>query len=92
MKRTLLITLIAVSAATAIAFQTLKPAGKLKVEYSAEEWQTKLNILEYTKEVLKSSSVASNVALPLCDTLSSIQRQWLQQLQPQIKTDSAKKK
>lgn len=63
---------------------------KYEVSFTVGEWQTKLNIIEYSKEVLKKSSAPANVVLPLIDSLTKFQTDLVAQLKPQL--DTTKKK
>lgn len=78
----------------AFAFTTQPETKKLPVTFTIDEWQSKVNILEYAKAVIKESSVPINVAAPLIDSLTSLQNSLFVQLRPQLQSgyDSLQKK
>lgn len=68
------------------------PEKKLKVEFTLQEWVTKLNILNYITDLLKQSDVPTKVSLPIMDSIASISRSFTTQLQPQLPKDTTNKK
>lgn len=67
------------------------PEKKYSVNLSVNQWQQDINIIEYTKGVLKGSDAPAKIILPLIDSLTKIQNEFVTQLKVQI-ADSTKKK
>ena len=81
--------ILTVLAFIALSFSTSE-TKLLTVRYSVEDWQSKVNMLEYTKNVLKQSNSPANVVLPLTDSLTKFQNEIISQVRVQI--DTTKKK
>lgn len=79
--------LFALVLVTAFSFTTNEEKS-FSVKFTVNDWQSKLNLLEYTKNVLKNSSIPANVALPLSDSISKFQNEIVAQIQPQLKIDT----
>lgn len=65
---------------------------KYKMENTAARWQSTLQLIEYTKNVIKNSDVPAKIALPLSDSLTAFQNDIVAQVQPQMPKDTTKKK
>lgn len=61
------------------------------VTYTVNEWQSKLQLLEYTKNAIKQSDLPTKISLPLMDSLTLFQNQITQQVSRQLQ-DTTKKK
>lgn len=57
---------------------------QLTVKYNVTDWQNKLNVIDYTIQVLKTSDVPAKIALPLTDSLTKMQADLVSQLRPQL--------
>jgi hypothetical protein len=76
---------------TALSFSTNEEKS-FSVKFTVNDWQSKINMLAYTKAVLRNSSLPANVALPLCDSLDKFQSEIIAQIQGQLKPDSTGKR
>lgn len=71
---------------------TTAPDQKFKVENTLDKWQSKLNLIEYTKQVLKGSDVPAKVAIPLTDSLTVFENEIIEQVKTQVPKDTTNKK
>ena len=81
-------TLLALSIIILLSFAAEKT---YTVTYTVYEWQSKLQLLEYTKNAIKQSDLPTKISLPLIDSLTLFQNQINQQVSKQL-SDTTKKK
>ena len=73
-----------------IALLTLPPEKKYSVSLSFPAWSDRYQMIEFTKNVLKSSDAPAKIVLPLLDSLSKFQNEINDQIRVQV--DTTKKK
>jgi len=71
---------------------TPAPDQKFKVENSLDKWQSKINLIEYTKTAIKSSDIPAKVAIPLADSLTAFENEIIEQVKAQVPKDTTNKK
>jgi len=72
-----------------MGFTTTAPKT-LYVQLTQTEWSHTIDVLEYTKNAIRQSDLPIKTALPLIDSLTSVENTFLSQLQKQL-TDTTKK-
>ena len=73
-----------------LSFKANDSDKKLSVTLSVNDWQSDIDILEIAKNALKQSDLPAKNVLPLVDSITKIQNEFIGQLKPQI--DTTKKK
>jgi len=71
---------------------TPAPEQKYKVENTIEKWQSKINLIETVKQVIKNSDAPSKVALPVLDSLTAFENEIVEQVKAQVPKDTTNKK
>lgn len=65
---------------------------KYKVEYTVPKWESKIQLLEAAKNIIKQSDIAAKVALPLSDSLTAFENEIIEQVKIQMPKDTIHKK
>lgn len=65
---------------------------KLKIEYTAVEWEGKLQWMQICNEIMRKSSLPGNVISQYQDSLTTFMNEAVKQLQEQMKSDTTKPK
>lgn len=88
--KSILTVLIFTASFLLVGFTANEEQQLLTVKYTVNDWQNKVNMIEYTKNVLKQSNVPANVVLPLVDSLTKFENELIGQIQVQLPKEQKK--